>query len=314
MRKSLLALGGVVIVVLLGMDSPARQLPHLAITTRAAPTTKPTATPTKPIPTPTSIPTPQPHPSFRSLADDIQSAISAPSGPQVGIFLSELGGPSPSGWSLNPDQQFTAASTYKLPLLMLDTQMVSSGRASLNDSICYQGGDWEDGAFQDYYDGACFSRVELEWRIGAYSDNTAARMLVRVDGGSGALNSFAASLGAKGSSFFDPNITSASDLGRLWQAEAAGRAGGIAQQTLLYPLLTNSQYEAGIPAGIPAAGSLVVHKVGFINRVNNDAALVLDGPRGAYVLVVCADGLGGEAGWQLINRISQLVWNYEAHR
>jgi beta-lactamase class A len=260
------------------------------------------------------MPTPALHPSFQPLADAIQGSIASSGGPQVGVSLTELGGPSPKGWSLSPDHQFIAGSTYKLPLLMLDTQMVSSGRASLNDSICYQDGDWEDGWFSDYYDGACFSRGELEQRIGTYSDNTAAHMLVRVDGGSGVLNSFAASLGASESAFYDPNTTTASDLGHLWQAEAAGGAGGVPQQALLYPLLTNTHYESGIPAGIPPGASQVVHKVGFIDNVDNDAALVLKGPNGPYVLVVCTDGLGGDPGWALIAQISRLVWNYEAGR
>jgi hypothetical protein len=43
----------------------------------------------------------------------------------------------------------------------------------------------------------------------------------------------------------------------------------------------------------------------------NDAALVPNGPRGAYVLVVMTDGPGGDAGWSLVSQVSQAVWRFE---
>jgi beta-lactamase class A len=137
-------------------------------------------------------------------------------------------------------------------------------------------------------------------------------MLVRDMGGAGALNAYARSRGASESGFFDPNVTTATDLGRLWAAESQGQAGGAAAQAVLYPFLTHTSYERGIPAGVPA-NTTVVHKVGFIDAVDNDAALV-NGPNGAYILVVCTDGVGGDAGWDLIDHISQRVWQLEAAR
>ncbi|MGH7866742.1 MAG: serine hydrolase, partial [Candidatus Dormibacteraceae bacterium] len=209
---------------------------------------------------------------------------------------------------------FTAASTYKLPLLMEEAQLITSGRAlaSASDSICYESDDWEDGWFSDYTDGACYTRGELDQRVAHYSDNTAAHMLVRTDGGSDALNAYAAQLGAHESTFFQPNLTTASDLARLWQSEATGQAGGAAAQAYLYPLLTGTEFESGIPAGVPS-GTQVVHKVGFIDGVDNDAALV-NAPHGAYILTICTNGQGGDSGWQLAASISRVVSSYENAR
>jgi beta-lactamase class A len=78
-------------------------------------------------------------------------------------------------------------------------------------------------------------------------------------------------------------------------------------------LLTNTRTESGVPAGV-AGGTVVVHKTGTIDQVDNDAALVTSGPHGAYVLVVMTDGLGGAEGWQLIAQISASVWQFEAAR
>ena len=221
------------------------------------------------------------------------------------VSLTELS--SNQSWSLNGDESFVAASTYKLPVLMKDAEDIATGRASPNDLLCYDSGDWEDGYFDDYEDGACFTRAELDRRAGIYSDNTAAHILVRYGGGPTALNAYARAYGATDSQFYDPNTTTSNDLARLWQAEAVGKSGGSAAQAYLYPLLTNSIYEDGIPAGVPA-GTTVVHKVGILDGALNDAALVEGGPRGSYVLTVCTDG----GSWQLIAAVAQAVARFEA--
>ncbi len=77
-------------------------------------------------------------------------------------------------------------------------------------------------------------------------------------------------------------------------------------------MLTGTKTEAGIPAGV-AGRSVVVHKTGTLDRIDNDAALVQSGPNGAYVLTVMTDGLGS-AGWALIASISSTVWDFEAAR
>lgn len=273
-----------------------------------------------PLPTVSAIPEPtplveqlaRPHPSFTPLQDQVQQLAQA-AGAQVGVTLLELDGPYPQTWSLNGERQFTAASTYKQPLLMLEAQLIATGQASPDDTLCYQEGDWEDGYFSDYDEGRCFSRAELDRRVGQFSDNTAAHILVRYDGGSTALNAYARAHGAVGSAFYYPNTASSDDLARLWADEWVGRAGGPAAQRYLYPLLSGTAYESGIPAGVPR-GTVVVHKIGVLDSEVNDSALVQAGPRGAYALVVMTDGVGGDAGWQLVAAVSRAVWSFESTR
>ncbi|HEX6350625.1 MAG TPA: serine hydrolase [Candidatus Dormibacteraeota bacterium] len=236
--------------------------------------------------------------------------LAAAAGADVSVSLIELAGPAPVSWSYAGDRQFVAASTYKLPLLMAEAQLVAAGTARGSDRICYTDAMWEDGWYDDYTDGACYTRSELAMRIGQQSDNTAAHMLVADLGGAGALNRYAAQHGAQESFFYDPNTTTANDLARLWADEAAGRAGGPAAQQWLYPLLSHTAYEGGIPAGVQATAT-VVHKVGMLDAETNDAALVLNGPRGAYALAVLSDGPGGDAGFELVGQVSQLVWRFE---
>jgi len=235
------------------------------------------------------------------------------SGGAVGISLIELGGASPLAWSYNGSEIFTAASTYKLAALMMEAQEIAAGTANPGGLVCYEDDDYEAGWFDDYADGMCYTRSELAQRAGLFSDNTAGHMLVRDVGGADALNAWAASQGASESVFFTENTTSASDLASLWAGEAKGTLGGAAAQSWLYPMLTGTSTEAGIPSCV-SGRSVVVHKTGTIDQVENDAALVMSGPNGAYVLTVMTDGMGGAAGWQTIAAISAEVWSYEAAR
>ena len=234
-----------------------------------------------------------------TLTASIEALVES-SGASVGISLIELRGTTPLVWSFNASSVFTAASTYKLVALMMEAQNIASGRTDPNGIVCYE-------------DGACFTRNELARRAGLMSDNTAGHMLVRDVGGAEAVNAWTASLGATHSVFFTDNTTSPYDLAAVWAAEAKGSLGGPAAEAWLYPLLTGTKTEAGIPAGV-AGRSTVVHKTGALDQVENDAALVVTGPNGAYVLVVMTDGLGGADGWQLISSISSVVWSFEAAR
>ena len=238
--------------------------------------------------------------------------LAAASGASVSVTVVELGGSDPLSWSLDGGAVFTAASTYKLVALMMEAQNIASGATDPNGLVCYQDSDYEAGWFDDYAPGECFTRNELASRAGQQSDNTAGHMLVRDIGGVDALNAWAASAGTTDSAFSDPNTTTAADLAVLWTAEAKGSLGGASAQAWLYPLLTGTTTEAGVPAGI--SGSTVVHKTGAIDAVENDAALVTAGPDGAYVLVVMTDGLGGAAGWDLIAGMSAAVWQIESSR
>lgn len=268
--------------------------------------------------TPSTQPAPATSITVRELETPLMSlgkqliVLSAQSGGKVGIAIRELGGGNPLSWSYNGSQEFSAASTYKLAALMAEADGIATGSLNPTGQICYENQDWEDGWFTDYQAGNCYSRTDLASRAGLESDNTAGHMLVRDFGGADALNAFVAAHGATASGFYVPNQTTADDLASLWVGEARGQMGGPAAQQWLYPELTHTAYEAGIPAGVPA-GTMVVHKIGDIDETENDAALVM-GPHGAYVLVVCTDGVGGDAGWSLIAQISSRVWQYETSR
>lgn len=264
--------------------------------------------------------TPKPLPPITTMlaptaADQLQAdlgAMAGRSGSQVAIDLEELSGPRRISFSMNGTQTFYAASSYKLPLLMAEAGQIAAGQVSPGDVLCYDPSDQEDGWFTDYDIGTCFTRQELATRAGRYSDNTAAHILVRYLGGPDALNQYARSAGMASSTLWDPNVTTATDLSSAWVNEALGRLGGSAAKQWLYPILTHTAFEQGIPAGVPG-GVTVVHKVGSMYGVENDSAYVTNGHT-AYVLTVSVSGPDEGTGWSVIAQISQRIWQYETSR
>jgi beta-lactamase class A len=258
---------------------------------------------------------PAPSPPARSF-DQLQGAVAAivaASGARVAVSLIELGGANPGAWNSGGDEQFVAASTYKLPLLMEQSQQLAAGAVSGSDQLCFEEGDWEDGWYADYVPGQCFSRDELATRAAHASDNTAAHILVRYAGGGDELNAFARAHGASESAFCDPNSTTANDLARLMAAAERGDSGGAAAWQWLAPLLTHTNFETGIPAGVGAPAS-VAHKIGEFGATVDDVGLVSGAAGGAYVLAVTTDGAGGDAGFSLVAQISAGVWQFENGR
>ncbi len=256
-----------------------------------------------------AVPAIPPGPDTRLLSQ--LQAVVAGTRARVGVAVVDLRGPQPRRTELNAGATFVAASTYKFVALMAEAEGIAAGSMRAGDRLCFRSNQAEQGWFKDYAPGRCFSRQTLATRAGQYSDNTAGHMLVDGLGGGRALNAYARRHGAWHSSFYYPNRTTAADLASLWTAEARGQAGGQAAQQWLYPLLTRTAFEKGIPAGVPGSAR-VVHKVGWIDSTVNDAALVT-APGVSYVLAVTTDGLGGDPAWGLIARISAVVWKYETH-
>jgi beta-lactamase class A len=255
-----------------------------------------------------AVPTAPPGPDMRLLSQ--LQAVVAGTRARVGVAVVDLRGLEPRRTELNAGATFTAASTYKFVALMASAERIAAGSMRASDRLCYRSSQAEEGWFKDYAPGRCFSRQTLATRAGQYSDNTAGHMLVDSLGGGAALNAYARSHGAARSSFYYPNRTTAGDLASLWTSEARGYAGGQAAQQWLYPLLTRTAFEKGIPAGVP--GSVrAVHKVGWIDSTVNDAALVT-APGVSYVLVVTTDGLGADPAWALVARISAVVWRSQS--
>ena len=205
-----------------------------------------------------------------------------------GIALTELSGSSRHA-TYNGDTQFITASTYKLFVAYSSLLRVESGEWQWSDQI--EGG----------YDLAtCFNRmIEL-------SDNACASALLTKIGFK-AITNEAHAIGATSTTFLDSNgiESTAADEALLLSELQTGQI--LSQQSdrdMWISAMEQNVYRQGIPKGIP--GSVVADKVGFLDGLLHDAAIVYS-PTGTYVLVI----LTNNASWA---NIAELAGQLEALR
>lgn len=223
---------------------------------------------------------------LRSLtAADITAATGIPEG-SFGISVIA---PDGSAWGINDEGMATAASTYKMPVLEVEAQLIAASPAAASDQLCFTAADYEDGPFNDYYEGWCSDRLSLMRRVGLHSDNTAAHILVRYLGGWAAVQAWIDSLGPNSDRLYDPNQATAHDLATIARGYEAMSPGA---QAVASSVMTGSDFEAAIPAAL-TQGQVVIHKVGWYGIDTWDVALVRLPNQGDVAIAIWVSG-----GWE----------------
>ena len=234
---------------------------------------------------------------------------------------------------INPDANFHAASTMKVPVMMEIYRQAAAGGLSLDDRLPVKND------FLSIADGSHFSisatddsEPSLYKRIGETatirellrlmiiaSSNLATNILIeRVQPTRvmelmremGAHN-IRVLRGVEDGKAFDRglnNTTTARDLMILLRRIAAGHAISRQASDEMIRVMLDQQFNEGIPAGL-AKDARVAHKTGSITRINHDAAIIFLPNRKPYVLVVLTRGLSDEArAHRLIADISQTIY------
>lgn len=188
-----------------------------------------------------------------------------------GVSLIELSGKRRRA-SYNADAQLVAGSTYKIFLAYSALKRVESGVWSWSDQVI--GG-------QDL--SVCFDKMIVQ------SDNDCAEALLDKIGRN-IVTKEARDIGCTQTSFITGTgyaKTSAGDLALfLAQLQSGLILNQQSNRDLLINAMKNNIHRKGIPAGVT---SLVADKVGFVDEVLNDAAIVY-ADSGTYVLVIMTDG------------------------
>lgn len=203
------------------------------------------------------------------------------------ISMSELSGQLRQS-SYNPTKLFISASTYKLFAAYSTLKRVEDGTWNLADKIV--GG--RDLA-------TCFNDMIVN------SDNDCAEAFLNKIGRS-VVTSEAHSIGCNSTIFSNTDYarTSAADLTlfltKLYQGQILTQQ---SSRDRLINAMKRQVYRQGIPAGLK--GIVVADKVGFINAVLNDAAIVYS-PTGTYILVIMTDGSSWSTIADLANKIEAL--------
>ena len=263
-----------------------------------------------------------------TLDTDLRAAIAA-SGAEVGVAFRTLDGR--SELMIDPDKEFHAASTMKVPVMIELFRQAAEGRLSLDDALpirnefssivdgsSYKLSEGDDSDKEIYAAaGRTLTLRQLNEAMITVSSNFAANLLLETLGVEN-IRKTVTRLGAEGMNVlrgvedqkaFDKglnNTTTARGLLVLLEAIAQGKAVGAAADKEMIAVLARQKFNDGIPAGVPA-GTRVAHKTGSITRIQHDAGIVYAGR--PYTLVILVRGIDDQAKSKaLIARISKLVY------
>ncbi|HSO73727.1 MAG TPA: serine hydrolase [Blastocatellia bacterium] len=219
---------------------------------------------------------------------------------------------------INPDKNFHAASTMKVPVMMEIYRQAEAGRFALEDLVPIRND------FTSIVDGSHYSLspdddsdLTLYKRVGqtapvrellhlmiTVSSNLATNILIERVGAAnvGALmreygaNNMRVLRGVEDGKAFERgmnNSATARDLMILLRRIAEGRAVSQKASDEMLKVLLDQRSVEGIPSGLPAEAR-VAHKTGSITKLYHDAGIVYLSKRKPYVLVVLTRGLEDE--------------------
>ncbi|HZR26868.1 MAG TPA: serine hydrolase [Vicinamibacterales bacterium] len=267
-----------------------------------------------------------------ALRGRVESVI-AKSGADVAVAFRTLDGR--EALLINPDVEFHAASTMKVPVMIELFRRAKAGSLRLEERVpitnefhsivdgspfALSPGDDSDAGVYAHV-GDTMSYRELCEAMITVSSNFAANILIEHLGAK-AIQRTTDDLGASGmhvlrgvedTKAFDKglnNTTTARALMTLMEKIASGQAIDTASSKEMIAILERQHFASRIPAGLPP-GIRVAHKTGEITKIQHDAAIVFaDRP---YVLVVLIRGLQDEKqGSALAAEISRLVFHRSA--
>jgi beta-lactamase class A len=237
-------------------------------------------------------------------------------------------------FNVEPDKNFHAASTMKVPVMMEVYRQAGAGRFSLDDRIPIKN-DFISIADSSHYsisadsdsDQSLYNRIgqtetirELLRLMIDVSSNLATNILIERVGATrvmqlmhevGATN-IRVLRGVEDGKAYERglnNSTTARDLSILLRRIAERRAVSKKASDEMIKVMLDQRFNEGIPAGLPS-DARVAHKTGSITKINHDAAIVYLPNRRPYVLVVLTRGIEDEKrAHKLIADISRAVYD-----
>jgi beta-lactamase class A len=266
--------------------------------------------------------------SVRDVRTQIESLI-AKSAAEVAVAFRTLDGR--DELLINPDVDFHAASTMKVPVMIELFRQAHAGALTLDDRVPVVN------EFHSIVDGSAFalsagddSDADVYKRIGgtmtyrelceamiAVSSNFATNLLIERLGATH-IQQTTDALGARGmhvlrgvedNKAFEKglnNTTTARALLTLMETIADGGAVDRASSGEMVAILKRQHFHSRIPAGVPP-GIAVAHKTGEITKIQHDAAIVY--AMRPYVLVILVRGLQDEKqGSALAAEISRVIY------
>jgi beta-lactamase class A len=236
------------------------------------------------------------------------------SGAEVGIVFRTLDGKDEC--YSRADDEFHAASTMKVPVLIELFHQVREGKLKLDDMLVIKNEfrsiadgspfrlDPADDSEVDLYkaEGRTRTLAELADLMITVSSNFATNLLIEKLGveniratvhslGADAVNVLRGVEDNKAYQKGMNNTTTARGLAILMTAIAEGKAVDADASKQMIAILERQKFNEAIPAGLPA-GTLVAHKTGELTKLHHDAAIVY--AKRPFILVLLVRGMAEE--------------------
>jgi beta-lactamase class A len=237
-----------------------------------------------------------------------------------------------TGWSIDGERWYHAASTIKIPILVGVFDAIARGRLALHSRVHVRNrflsvADGTPYRVQSNRDansavhaaiGSTMQIGELARHMIVTSSNLATNLLfdlIGVDALSETLarhgwTGIELRRGVEDEKAWEAGISNrvtADGLAGLLRAIAAREAVSAEASEAMLDILHDQQFRGGIPQGLPD-GTRVAHKTGEISTVAHDAGIVYPDDRAPYVLVVLTEWEPGTDGRnRLIADVSRLV-------
>lgn len=236
---------------------------------------------------------------------------------------------------INVDENFHAASTMKVPVMIELFKQANEGKLNVNDSILLKN------EFKSIVDGSIYSmdinddsddviykhigtKVAIKDLIHSMitvSSNLATNVLIELVNAKN-VTATMRNLGAKNINVLRgvedikaynkglSNTTTARDLMIIMKAIAKNKAGSKADSKAMIDILKDQQFKSVIPKHLPNSVT-VAHKTGSITGVHHDAGIVYLPDGRSYVIVLLSKELKDfEKGTEQLAKISKTIYNY----
>jgi beta-lactamase class A len=238
----------------------------------------------------------------------------------AGVYVRDLEGD--FGYGVRPDEEFFAASTIKLPVMVAVYRKVDEGELSFSQMIEIKEEDWAAGAGWLQWERAGTRQTvgDLLLLMMTQSDNVATNALVRTVGGADHINEVARSLGAENTLLYQKlsseraaipqldNRSTPRDMATMLQKIADGEAASEKSCGYMIDLMYLDELDWWLDAGLPA-NVYAANKAGWLYEVYDDVGIVKAGDRPYVVAIMSKYGSGDvDKGQVLIEELSRTVW------
>lgn len=279
----------------------------------------------------------QPKPTKKEILEDrVRSQIDSIDG-NVAVAFLNLSDPSDTLY-INENEEFHAASTMKVPVMIELFKQKEEGKINLNDSILLinEFKSIVDGSpysmdIGDDSDDVIYNKIntqvtlkDLMYSMITVSSNLATNVLIEIvdakkvtatmrDLGADNIEVLRGVEDQKAYDLGLSNSTTAKDLLIIMEAIATNKAGTKEDCDNMVDILKDQRFNDIIPHNLPKDVE-VAHKTGWITGVHHDAGIVYLSNGRSYVLVLLSKNIqDSDKGPQQLADISKTFYDYMAH-